>query len=67
MTFKKINKSAYPVRKKFSNRAQAIFEYFLLTTVVLAVVLFFSNKDYFMNIRNSCETAFNQAVGEILQ
>jgi len=56
MTFKKINK-----------RGQAIFEYSILTTVVVAVVLFFSTSQYFQNIRNSCQKTFNQAVEEILR
>ena len=36
MTFKKINKMG-----------QAIFEYFILTTAVLAVILFFSQSGFF--------------------
>jgi hypothetical protein len=55
MTFKKSNK-----------RAQAILEYFILTTVVLSVVLFFSTSPHFNKIRTSCETAFNDAVDKML-
>jgi hypothetical protein len=67
MTFKKINKSAYPVRKEFSNRAQSIFEYFILTAVTAAAVLFFVSSSYFQDIQNSCQQAFNRCVGEILK
>ena len=52
---------------KKSNKAQAIFEYFILTAVVVAVVLFFSKSDYFKGIKNSCESAFDTAVGKILK
>ena len=52
---------------KKSKRGQAIFEYFILTTVVVAVVLFFTNSGLFRSIKNSCEGAFNQAVEEILK
>jgi len=47
-------------------KGQAIFEYFILTTVVVTVVLFFANSPYFANIKASCENAFNQAVNKIL-
>ena len=67
MTFKKINKSVHPVRKEFSNGGQAIFEYFILTIAVVAIVLFFASSPHFQGIRNSCEEAFNQAVEEILR
>jgi len=56
MTFKKINKIG-----------QAIFEYFILTTIVMAVVLFFSANRYFVQIKRSCNTEFNAAVNSILQ
>ena len=36
---------------KKSNIGQSIFEYFILTTVVVAVVLFFANTEYFKNIK----------------
>ncbi|MDP3732187.1 MAG: hypothetical protein Q8R31_04060 [Candidatus Omnitrophota bacterium] len=48
-------------------RGQAIFEYFILTTVVVAVVLFFASSPYFQNIKTSCENAFNKATEEILK
>ena len=52
---------------KKSKKGQAIFEYFILTTVVVAVVLFFTASPYFQNIKASCEDAFNKAVQEILK
>jgi len=66
MTFKKINKSRR-VRKRFFYSGQAIFEYFILTAVVVAAVLFFSNSQYFRDVRSSCEEAFVQSVQEILE
>jgi len=48
-------------------KGQAIFEYFILTIAIVAVVLFFASSPYFKNINNSCETVFNQAVGEMLK
>jgi len=53
--------------KKINKRAQAIFEYFILTTVVVAVVLFFAASEHFKQIKNSCERAFNNGVQEILR
>lgn len=52
---------------KKSKKGQAIFEYFILTTVVVAVVLFFASSPYFQNIQNSCTNAFNKAVEEMLK
>ena len=52
---------------KKSKRGQAIFEYFILTTVVVAVVLFFADSPLFKSIKNSCENAFNQGVEEMLK
>ncbi|MDD4938684.1 MAG: hypothetical protein PHE18_01550 [Candidatus Omnitrophica bacterium] len=48
-------------------QGQSIFEYFILTTVVVAVVLFFANTPYFKGIKASCANAFDRAVGEILK
>lgn len=60
MTLKKINQKG--------QKGQAIFEYFILTAVVVAVILFFANSTYFRdNIKPSLETTFNNAVGEILR
>lgn len=59
MTLKKIN--------KIGHQGQAIFEYFILTAVVITAVLFFADTAFFRNIRNSCSHAFNEAVEEILR
>lgn len=58
MTFKKINRSS---------KGQAIFEYFILTIAVVAVVLFFASSDFFTDIKASCEQAFNEGVTEMLK
>jgi len=66
---------------KKSKRGQAIFEYFILTTVVVTVVLFFASSKFFSNpdnpqnpepgrgtgIKEICERAFNNATEEILR
>ena len=68
MTFKKINKSIHLAKKEFLNiRGQSIFEYFILTAVVVAAVLFFASTDYFINIKDSCKEAFSRSVEEILE
>jgi len=48
-------------------KGQAIFEYFILTTAVVAVVLLLAGNTYFESIRTSCANAFNKAVEEILK
>jgi len=53
--------------KKLNRSAQAIFEYFILTTVVVAVVLFFAASVHFRKIKDSCSKAFDDGVGEILR
>lgn len=53
--------------KKYNKKGQAIFEYFILTIVVVTIVLFFADSQFFKSIKNSCETAFNQAVEEMLR
>ena len=67
MTFININKSNHPAREVLSNKSQAIFEYFLLTAVVVAAVLFFASSGAFQEIGDSCEQAFEDAVEEILE
>ncbi|MGD9014672.1 MAG: hypothetical protein PVI33_01420 [Candidatus Omnitrophota bacterium] len=71
MTFKKINKRACHTNKKNSyNQGQSIFEYFILTIVVVGVLFltggFAFRSQAFQSIKNSCENAFNQAMGEML-
>lgn len=66
MTFKKINKS-HPAQRKFSEKAQSIFEYVILTAVVATAVLFFINTDQFKSIKQSCDDAFNRSVAEIVK
>ncbi|MFH1191187.1 MAG: hypothetical protein V1670_03215 [Candidatus Omnitrophota bacterium] len=68
MTFKKINKSRYPSKIILANyKAQSIFEYLILTTVVATVALLFSQTKYFERMKISCENAFGRAVTEIIK
>ncbi len=52
---------------KKSKKGQAIFEYFILTTAVVAVVLFFMTSKTFQDIKGSCEVAFDKAAEEVLK
>jgi len=65
MAFKKANKSYFAQRKFSDKEAQSIFEYVILTAVVVTVVLIFGPQ--FTKIRESCNTAFNKAVTEIVK
>lgn len=65
MAFKKASKSHLAQRKFFDKKAQSIFEYVILTAVVVAAVLIFG--PYFSNIKDSCTKAFNAAVTEIVK
>lgn len=67
MAFEKSNKSHLTPRKLSDRKAQSIFEYVILTAVVVAVVLFFASTPYFQRIKTSCEGAFNAAVTEIVK
>lgn len=63
------------LKKSKTEKGQAIFEYFILTTVVVAVVLFFTASKFFTNptdpkkpgVKEICEGAFNKAVEEMLK
>jgi hypothetical protein len=46
-------------------KGQSIFEYFILTIVVVSVALFFMKTKAYQNINSTTETAFNQAVDKI--
>ncbi len=59
MTFKKINKSC--------KRGQSIFEYFILTIAVVAIVFAFRSSTNYEDISVACENAFVNAVGRIVQ
>ncbi|MDD5465669.1 MAG: hypothetical protein PHP73_04965 [Candidatus Omnitrophica bacterium] len=65
MAFKKADKSHLAPRKFSDKKAQSIFEYVILTAVVVAVVLIFG--PYFDDIKKSCTKAFNDAVTEIVK
>jgi|GEM_PF-6491189 len=47
------------------NTGQSIFEYFILTIVVVSVALFFMKTKAYQNINSTTGTAFNQAVDKI--
>jgi hypothetical protein len=65
MAFKKAGKSHFAPRKFADKKAQSIFEYVILTAVVVATVLIFG--PYFGKIKDSCDKAFNAAVTEIVK
>lgn len=65
MAFKKAGKSHFAQKKISAKAAQSIFEYVILTAAVVAAVLIFG--PYFKNIKESCNTAFNNAVTEIVK
>lgn len=68
MTFKKTNKSRDPSKIILAHyKAQSIFEYLILTTVVATVALLFSQTEYFVRIKQTCEDAFGRAVTEIIK
>jgi len=67
MAFKKINKSHLAQVKFADRKAQSIFEYVILTAVVVAILLIFTATPYFQQIKTSCENAFNAAVTEIVK
>ncbi|MDD5477957.1 MAG: hypothetical protein PHG87_07185 [Candidatus Omnitrophica bacterium] len=65
MAFKKADRS-HLAQKNFSDKkAQSIFEYVILTAVVVTTVLIFG--PYFGKIKDSCDKAFNAAVTEIVK
>jgi len=55
-TFKKINRSG-----------QSIFEYVILTCLVVGMLFGFSQTPFFQNIRNYLSNAFDRSVIKILQ
>lgn len=55
-TFKKVNRSG-----------QAIFEYVLLTALVVGMLFGFSQTPFFRDIRDYLSLAFNRSVEKILQ
>lgn len=63
--FEKANKSLFARGKVFSKKAQSIFEYVILTAVIVAAVVIFGKN--FSDIKKDCSKAFNAAVGEIVK
>jgi len=56
MTFKKINKTG-----------QSVFEYFILTSVLMTLILFFATSGNFGCVRDSARIALEQATNRILR
>ena len=56
MTFKKINKTG-----------QSVFEYFILTSVLMTLVLFFATSGTFGRVRDSAKMTLEQATNKILR
>jgi len=67
MAFKKLNKSHLAQRKLVDKKAQSIFEYVILTALVVTAVLIFTTTPYFQQIKTACDNAFNAAVTEIVK
>ncbi len=67
MAFEKSDKSHFAPRKFSDKKAQSIFEYVILTAVVVAAILIFASTPYFQRINASCDKAFNEAVTEIVK
>lgn len=65
MAFKKADKSHLAPGKFSVRKAQSIFEYVILTAVVVTTVLIFGPQ--FGKIKDSCNKAFNAAVKEIVK
>ncbi len=65
MAFKKAGKSHLAQREFSDRKAQSIFEYVILTAVVVAAVLIFG--PHFEKIKKSCDDAFNRSVAEIVK
>ncbi|MBU4251665.1 MAG: hypothetical protein KKC39_02005 [Candidatus Omnitrophica bacterium] len=65
MAFKKGDRSYLAPRKFSVGKAQSIFEYVILTAVVVATVLIFG--PHFDAIKKSCDDAFNRSVAEIVK
>jgi len=47
--------------------AQSIFEYFILTSVIAALLLTFASSDYFIKIQEAFNSAFNRSCEEIIE
>ena len=50
-----------------TGKAQSIFEYFILTAVVVAVALVFANTDQFKSIKESFNNAFKSSYTRIVE
>jgi succinate dehydrogenase hydrophobic anchor subunit len=46
-------------------KGQSIFEYFILTIIVVAAALFFARNNTYQEIQNTTNNTFNQVVDNI--
>jgi hypothetical protein len=51
--------------KAYNKRGQSIFEYFILTIVVVSIVLGFMNNQYFGQVKTAANNTFIGAVENI--
>ena len=52
--------------QKVTNNGQAVLEYFILTTVVVALLIFFGKTRWFTGINDHMNEAFNQSADNII-
>ncbi len=50
-----------------TRKAQSIFEYFILTAVVVAIALVFVDTDQFKSIKESFNNAFKRSYARIVE
>lgn len=53
--------------KTYNERGQSIFEYFILTIIVVAIALGFIHNNNFVDIKNAANNTFIQAVANIVK
>lgn len=53
--------------KKINKSGQSIFEYLMVSSLVILLLFGFSQTPFFVSIRGSFENAFNRAVIKILE
>lgn len=50
---------------KSKKSGQSVFEYFILTVVVVSLLMLFTKSNFFKSVKQSSETAFQGAAGEL--
>jgi hypothetical protein len=51
--------------KAYNRRGQSIFEYFILTIIVVSIALYFVRNQNYVTVKNAAEVVFDQAVENI--